>query len=343
MRIVLFQLVLLAATLFLSATVSADFSGIVSPALLRSWQVPAADAKPNVYSSAATAISNTNTNTNADAVRFANLKDVVPVATNNTNPLSTLTSPLDDGISRLTAYTAVYAAVLIASGLALVFFGHKLFKPLLFLAGFYFFSVLTFVVLQNIEFSSKSQIGGSNRDLVYFCVCLLFGLIGGGLTLALWKVGFFAIGAGLGYVLSLLFLTVLKDVITSSTARIITIVVFCLVFGVLVFFLEMPILITATSFGGAYATFVGLDVFAQTGFVDISRIISTGKNVQVDFGSKWAYMFAGCVLLAIIGLCVQVHQLRQAKWKHTGLMHRDFARAGHMSKVPAPHTAYNRV
>ncbi|KAJ3058485.1 hypothetical protein HDU99_006783 [Rhizoclosmatium hyalinum] len=242
---------------------------------------------------------------------FASRRDV-PVPTDNQNIGETLTTPLYDGISKLTAYTGIYGAFLIVSGVALVFFGHKLFKPLLFIAGFYLFSVVTFVILQNIEYSSKQSIGGGSRDLVYFIACLIVGLVGGGLAVCLWRFGFFAIGAGLGYALSLLFLTALKDVITSSTARFITIAVFVIAFGVLIFFFEMPILIAATSVGGAYATFVGIDIFAQTGFVENARYITSGKSLSLDFGSKGFWMLGGCVLLALVGIAVQLREIRRS-------------------------------
>ncbi|KAJ3063314.1 hypothetical protein HDU98_000870 [Podochytrium sp. JEL0797] len=247
----------------------------------------------------------------------------VPVATGTTNPLDAIDGFTTGQLNKLTGYTAVWGAVMIASGLALVFFGHKLYRPLLFLGGFYFFAGLTFVIMQNIEVSRQELF--ANRDLIYFICCIVFGLIGGALAVFFWQLAFFVIGAGLGYAIALLVLTALSGVFTNNTARYILIGVFCLVFGFLVFWLETPILIAATAVGGSYIAFMGLDVFVHTGFVEISQDILMGQSVNVDTTSKWVWMLAGCVLMALLGAAFQIYQVKQNGGKHMASTQRNLA------------------
>ncbi|KAI9335942.1 hypothetical protein BDR26DRAFT_897281 [Obelidium mucronatum] len=264
---------------------------------------------------------------------FKAAKAIVPEASNSTIQ-ATIKDQYQDAITKLTAYSAVFGAILIATGLALVFLGNKLFRPVMFLGGFYFFAVLAFVIMQNVEYNSNSTIGGDHRDLVYFLVCLLVGALGGGLMLLVWKLGFFAVGAALGYVLAILLTHSASsrdykhDRALSCDWR-------------------MPIMIASTALGGSYATFVGLDVFAQTGFVDIARAIVSGRGGSlgsVDISTKWIYMLSGCVLLAIVGISVQIYFVKRNGNKHQGLLQRNVSQAqvGH-SKTAVASPNYSRV
>ncbi|KAJ3063315.1 hypothetical protein HDU98_000871 [Podochytrium sp. JEL0797] len=256
----------------------------------------------------------------------------IPVATNTTNPLDAIGGFTTGELNKLTAYTAVWGGVMIASGIALVFFGHKLYRPLLFLGGFYFFAGLTFVIMQNIEVSRQELF--HNRDLVYFICCIVFGLIGGGLAVFFWKLAFFVIGAGLGYALALIVLTALSGVFTNNVARYVLIAAFCLIFGFLIFWLETPLLIAATAVGGSYIAFMGIDVFARTGFVEISQDILTGQSIHADITTKWAWMLAGCVLVALLGAGFQIHQVKQSGGKTTASMQRNLATKSQMKQAP---------
>ncbi|KAJ3031393.1 UNVERIFIED_CONTAM: hypothetical protein HDU68_004473 [Siphonaria sp. JEL0065] len=273
------------------------------------------------------------------------LSAIVPDAANQTVP-NALGEVYQDTLSRLTAYSGIFGGILIATGIAMAFFGHKLFKPIMFLGGFYLFAAIAFVIMQNVEYNSHNSIGGDNRDLVYFAVCILVGALGGALMLFVWKLGFFAVGAGLGYVLAILVLTALHQVITNSTVQYVVIGVFVIAFGVLIFFLEQPVLIGSTAIGGSYAVFTGIDVFAQTGFTDAARSIVSGHGSlgEVNAGTKWVYMFVGCVLLAIGGIAFQLYQVKQNKGNHEGLLKRNISKAENgTSKTAVSYKPYTKL
>ncbi|KAJ3063312.1 hypothetical protein HDU98_000868 [Podochytrium sp. JEL0797] len=235
--------------------------------------------------------------------------------TNTSDPLFVVDNNTQEEFTQLTGYTGTWGAILIATGLVLVFFGHKLFKPLLFLGGFYFLGALTFVIMQNIESNRTDPF--HNRDLIYFLCCLIFGLVGGGLALFFWRFAFGAIGACLGYAVALLLLTALSGVFTSQIGRWILVVVCCLLFSGLIFWFETPILMAATSLGGSYATFAGLDMFVRTGFIGIAMHVTRGdRNSQEGAGNGWIWMLVGCVALALVGLACQMRSLKKSGGAH---------------------------
>ncbi|KAJ3392296.1 hypothetical protein HDU92_008527 [Lobulomyces angularis] len=216
-----------------------------------------------------------------------------------------LAAPLENGISKINPYSTVTAIVLIITGFVLVFFGNRLFKPILFIAGFYIFAVLSFIVLSGIETRSGTLLFGNNRSLIFLIIALVSGILGGLLLTVLWKLGLSAIGGLLGYILAILILSVVNGgVIESGIGRTIFLVGFFVVGAILIHFIEKPILILGTALPGSYAMFFGIDVFANTGFnIAMQSFISTGVIYKV---SPAVYgMMGGVVAVAIIGIVLQ--------------------------------------
>ncbi|KAJ3326910.1 hypothetical protein HDU76_012529 [Blyttiomyces sp. JEL0837] len=174
--------------------------------------------------------------------------DIVPdpagdVATNNTVTQQT------DAAIHLNIYTGIGAGILIITGFFLVFFGHRIFKPVLFVAGFYLFAVLTFVLLQIIE-SKTGHNFSNNRDLIYFITCIV------------------------------------------------------IVGGILIYFLEKPILVFGTAIPGSYAVIVGADFFIHSGFADATHAFLIGSS---DFSVTWktGLMLGAFAILALVGIVYQ--------------------------------------
>lgn len=88
-------------------------------------------------------------------------------------------------------------------GMTLLFFGYRLFKPMLFLAGMYTVMILSFVILTKLE----PDDGYSNPDAVLFWPPMALGLLGGGLALFLYRVGLVCLGLLGGFSLSLFLLS----------------------------------------------------------------------------------------------------------------------------------------
>lgn len=174
----------------------------------------------------------------------------------------------------------------------------------MFIAGTYFFGLLTFAILVNIE-SKQGLLFGTNRPWAFPVVCLAAGIVGGLLLVLLWRLGLAAIGGLLGFVVSVLILSVVSGgLLSSEIARYVFTGVLVLIGAILILFIERPILILGTAFPGSYAIFFGLDTFINTGF---------NQALQSFFGTGVLYvatpavygMMAGTVLLALLGCGIQ--------------------------------------
>ncbi|KAJ3085139.1 hypothetical protein HDU96_005542, partial [Phlyctochytrium bullatum] len=64
-------------------------------------------------------------------------KDFVPIPTEAPSVTGTFNATTNE-VTKLTAYTGIAAAIFIITGFILVFWGHQVFKPVLFISGFYF-------------------------------------------------------------------------------------------------------------------------------------------------------------------------------------------------------------
>ncbi|OMJ16876.1 hypothetical protein AYI70_g6320, partial [Smittium culicis] len=120
------------------------------------------------------------------------------------------------------------------------------------------------IIVLYVEYKIRAPNDGENtRAIIYFIVAMLCGVLGGVLCLFLYRVGVFLIGVLGGFALANFILTFsATGVFNQNYARIIFIVVFCIIGGVLTLFMERPAIIASSSVYGSYITFVGIDCFA---------------------------------------------------------------------------------
>ncbi len=65
-------------------------------------------------------------------------------------------------------------------------------------------------------------------------------------------------------------------------------------------------IVIATAIGGSYAVFIGIDVFAQTGFSQAASFILSGHAGSFVITNSGIYgMLVGMVVLAVAGIIVQ--------------------------------------
>ncbi|KAI8842735.1 hypothetical protein BJ741DRAFT_591734 [Chytriomyces cf. hyalinus JEL632] len=255
------------------------------------------------------------------------------ISTSNlTSQVNSTINNLEDtaaGRIQLTPVTGVVAGVLILLGLALVFAGNQVFKPILFASGFITFFLLGLTVVTAIDASREPKL----EVWVYFLVCGIAGILGGFLFTALWKFGLFFIGAALGFCLAALIAIALQNVWTNTTTKYIFFGIMAIIGGIAILFREKELLVLATSFIGSYTVFIGLDVFVRVGFA--SGAIGLAKGNVADFvkNNNWIYMLIGCVVLALLGIAVQFRNIR-AHGGHRGLNQRD-ANYGNVSNKSA--------
>ena len=139
---------------------------------------------------------------------------------------------------------------MILAGLLFNFFGHRLFKPTLFLAGFYFFGVLGYMLLINIEPASGF---GENRDTILLVAAIVFGLLGGLMSICFWKLALAVLGALGGFALGLFILSFKTGgVLDAGLARTGFLAVMSLVGCVCMFFFQKVLIIISTSILGSY-------------------------------------------------------------------------------------------
>ncbi|KAJ3277229.1 hypothetical protein HK104_003527 [Borealophlyctis nickersoniae] len=204
------------------------------------------------------------------------------------------------------------AIILIVTGAIMVFAGHKLWKPIWFIAGFYVGGVLAFLLLAAIE--NRGTNFGDNRDLIYLLVCIFAGIAIGGLFLCLIRFAIFAAGGLLGFVIATAILSMITGgPIQSGAGRALFIAAMVIIFAVLVFVAERPILIISTSFVGAWAIVFGIDVFVNAGLAMAVNDLLRGQGLQGGL-NKYVYIeLGGFVLLGLVGTLVQ---FRYGKKEH---------------------------
>ncbi|KAJ3173285.1 hypothetical protein HDU88_004747 [Geranomyces variabilis] len=220
-------------------------------------------------------------------------------ATNVTNALA----------NHVTVQSAVAAVVLIIAGSLVLFFGHRLFYPTLFVGGFFTFASLAYVIIVNAEPTS----GYSNRSTLILCVVLVAGIIGGLLSVCLVKLGITLVGAAGGFAFALFVLSWRSGgVIESDLGRAIFIIACIIVGAIVIHFVIKSALIVLTSIAGAFGITLGIDFFARTGFAQtVQAILIKRTIVESDVSQgKVAALLVTTAVLAAIGMVVQFRSNR---------------------------------
>lgn len=229
----------------------------------------------------------------------------------NISGSSFIVSPLQSGIGNLNASSGIIAVILLITGLTLVFFGHMLFKPVLFIVGFYIFAAIAFSILSAIEVSSGMILFGANRSFAFLILVIVFGLMGGLLFMCVWRLGLAAVGAIFGFFVAIFVLSLWSNgVITSGVGRSIFIALLSVLGAVLISIFEKPLLILGTAFPGAYAFVFGLDIFINSGFNMATQMFLYGQGLYVTSPAVYG-LLALVLILGVIGTFVQFHTYRK--------------------------------
>ena len=201
---------------------------------------------------------------------------------------------------QLNGYTGTTAVLLILGGVSFVLFGIRLMKPTLGVTGFLFFSGLAFTVLGRLQVQF-----GDQTELIYFAICLGAGLVGGAITVFLWRLGLALLGGLGGFSLSMFVLSFNPSVLmTNETYRFAFIGTLALIGALLPTFFEKAVIIVSTSIVGSFMLLLGVDFFAQAGFVRIlPSSLADAKNYQFT-NTTWGFIGSFAVV-ALLGMIVQ--------------------------------------
>jgi hypothetical protein len=147
------------------------------------------------------------------------------------------------------AATIIVGLLVLILGLSFMTMGYRLFKPVCFLAGFYVGVILGYVILANVE----PDTGFNNREAILLGVCIVLGLLVGGLAMCLSSVGIWLIGGVAGFFFAMFILS-WKDngAIESVGGRGGFIAICCGIGALLAFFFEKIIVMAGTALTGSF-------------------------------------------------------------------------------------------
>jgi len=243
--------------------------------------------------------------------------DSVDDTTDPSNPKITITSTAGCPAGQLNAIWqwiedskwAVFV-ILVVLGLFIGFFGRKMFKPVLFIAGVVVAVALVLLIFYStfLKSNTKAWVGW----VVLACAVLL-GLGVGALFVKVSKLGAFVLAGWGGFSVALLIYNAFLYKMNSEAGMWAFCIGVALLFGVLALYFFEHILIHATALIGAYLAIAGLGLVAgryQNPFT-IAEQRSTGVIVNID-PAFYGYLAATLVLYAL-GAFVQYRQRRQDK------------------------------
>jgi hypothetical protein len=192
------------------------------------------------------------------------------------------------GLTSITVTDQAIYAILLLIGLVICFFGYRIFRVFLFLAGLQVGFILG-LWLGGMLFSSQ---------LVVLIVAILAGIVLALISGILLKIGGFLAGAGVLAILAAFVLQLLK--ITDSNTRLIVFLVAAIIGGLLGVFAVKPFLILVTAVNGAYL--VADSVLNLVGGYPASQYLQMHGQLST---LELVLLLAGVIILAILGAMVQ--------------------------------------
>lgn len=205
----------------------------------------------------------------------------------------------------------MYAGLAILAGIIFLFFGFRLFKPVLALGGFMSLSILTFVVMLNLE--SNSVDFGGTRDIIFIVSCTIAGLVGAVMMVFFWKLGLFFVGALGGLCFAIFFLSWKENgIIDEGLVRLVFIIASAISCGLLVVYFEKKMIIILTSISGSVLITAGVDNFIQVGFLAAIHTFITNHGTFTVSSSMYG-LLGSMVFLALVGVLVQSNLTGRSK------------------------------
>jgi hypothetical protein len=195
---------------------------------------------------------------------------------------------------------AVFAMLV---GLALVFVGVRLFRPLLFALSWLLLGGLIFFISMLISENSTSS----------FIAGTIIGFVFAALVVKLWKVSLFVVGGLFGIVLYILFSSLFPSAVSSPAAPYLLCIGSAIGFGYLATQMEKNALLVATPVLGAFLFLQGLDHFIHMN-LNAFELLSPDGQKKCSGNAMCFGLYAALISLAAVGIYVQW------KWTAFGLL-----------------------
>jgi len=198
--------------------------------------------------------------------------------------------------------------LLIILGLAYAFTGYRLFRPTLFITGFFIFGNIAIMALTAGRHALPSD--HTTARFIILGVALGAGVLGGLLAVCCYSLGVFLIGALGGLILYQTIVNI-AGIGTPWVQAILAIV--CVILGmVLIKFFERPVIIIVTAIAGGFIAVAGIDVVINMGLVHtaMERLRGNGGHIEE---AMW-YELAAAVVVAVLGMLVQFRKFGDRKF-----------------------------
>ncbi|KAJ2138034.1 hypothetical protein IW139_001804 [Coemansia sp. RSA 353] len=211
----------------------------------------------------------------------------------------------------LVASGIVAGVVLIVVGFFFNYFGYRLLKLLIFLAGF----SAVFGLVLYAEYKIRAPLDTEHaRQLWYLGIAAALGALGGACVLFAYKVGVALVGALGGFALATWILAMQTNgVIHSDVGRALFIAALVVAGIVAALFIQRPAVIVASAVWGSYVLFVGIDCFARTGFQYTALAFLSTPGAVYETTPKVYAMIACMALSALLGIFAQFRLTRKPK------------------------------
>ncbi|MFO7639395.1 MAG: DUF4203 domain-containing protein [bacterium] len=188
------------------------------------------------------------------------------------------------------------AVLAIALGAFICFFGYRLLRVTLAVAGFLCGAGLGWFVTAGIS---------GIAPLVVVIVVLAAGALGAVLATLVYKVGVFLLGAGIGAMLALFAFAG-----GGGTAIWLVVAAVAVVFGLVTVFLERAMVTILSALAGAWG--VALGAFHLAGWLDMNRGVEALAPLNVGAG-RLPYIVGAWLFLAVLGMLAQFGQGRKRR------------------------------
>eukprot|EP00833_Pecoramyces_ruminatium_P003563 jgi/Orpsp1_1/1177595/evm.model.c7180000062056.2 len=203
------------------------------------------------------------------------------------------------------AIQKIVGALAVITGFCICFFGHQFYNKIIFFIGF----AAGVFVTKSILGSVWSDV----NDLVFYITAIIIGIIFGSLAICAYKVSLCILGVLAGYGVSAILIAFIPDLANKINPILLTLIV-SIIFIILIFVCEIPIIIIATGIAGSYMIFYGIDTVINTGLAQALQTMYDSKSFA-NFQSSLSVraMVIASLVVAILGWVVQFITYRNNK------------------------------
>jgi len=210
-----------------------------------------------------------------------------------------------DNENKQKVISKIIGALAVITGFCICFFGHQIYQKIIFFIGFICGVILTKAVFDS-AWSNCSSV-------VVYIVGVIVGIIFGALAMCAYKVSLSILGALTGYFVAAILIAFIPSIADKFNPFLLT-VILAIIFIILIYIYEKPIIIITTGITGSYMIFYGIDTIIETG---LARAVQTMYNSQsfeaFESNTSVRVMIIASILVAILGWIVQFITYRRNK------------------------------